>query len=304
MNCMVSFIILNYNTPDITAQCVQSIETFYGNEDYEIIIVDNHSEQANYERLVQLNQGRHQIIRSKLNTGFGLGNMLGAEQTSGDYLCFLNSDVQLVEDCITPLVEYLSTHSEVGVITPQQYRLNGRAFAFRHKFGIRRDLFGDDIFEYLFPKKYPKRSNLSRTEPFAVSEINGSFMMFRTTVFWEIGGFDTNIFLFHEEYDIARRLEALGYTNVVFPTVRFLHAHGASSSENKRDIRKERFISKIYCYSKYHHPLMTGLFRFENIVMKLFSPKNWYLIPVFLTGNTLALSMRPSVRGRKGKIKE
>ena len=106
---------------------------------------------------------------------------------------------------------------------------------------------------------------------------------------------------FHEEYDIARRLEALGYTNVVFPTVRFLHAHGASSSENKRDIRKERFISKIYCYSKYHHPLMTGLFRFENIVMKLFSPKNWYLIPVFLTGNTLALSMRPSVRGRKGK---
>ena len=298
---MVSFIILNYNTPDLTAQCIQSIETFCGKGSYEIIIVDNNSEQANYEHLLQLNQGRYQIIRSKINTGFGLGNMLGAEQATGDYLCFLNSDVLLVEDCITPLVEYLSATKDVGVITPQQYRPHATAYSFRHKFGIRRDLFGDDIFEYLFPKKFPKRSDLSRTEPFVVSEINGSFMLFPTAVFWEIGGFDTNIFLFHEEYDIARRLEALGYKNVVYPTVRFLHAHGASSTEAKKDIRKERFISKIYCYSKYHHPLMTFFFRLENLIAKLFPPKNWYLLPVFLTGNTLALSMRPSVRVKKKK---
>ena len=298
---MASFIILNYNTPDLTAQCIQSIETFCGKGSYEIIIVDNNSEQANYEHLLQLNQGRYQIIRSKINTGFGLGNMLGAEQATGDYLCFLNSDVLLVEDCITPLVEYLSATKDVGVITPQQYRPHATAYSFRHKFGIRRDLFGDDIFEYLFPKKFPKRSDLSRTEPFVVSEINGSFMLFPTAVFWEIGGFDTNIFLFHEEYDIARRLEALGYKNVVYPTVRFLHAHGASSTEAKKDIRKERFISKIYCYSKYHHPLMTFFFRLENLIAKLFSPRNWYLLPVFLTGNTLALSMRPSVRVKKKK---
>lgn len=298
---MVSFIILNYNTPDITAQCIQSIETFYGKGSYEIIIVDNNSEQANYEHLLQLNQGRYKIIRSKINTGFGLGNMLGAEQATGEYLCFLNSDVLLVEDCITPLVEYLSATKDVGVITPQQYRPNDTAFSFRHKFGIRRDLFGDDIFEFFFPKKFPKRSDLSRTEPFVVSEINGSFMLFPTAVFWEIGGFDTNIFLFHEEYDIARRLEALGYKNVVYPTVRFLHAHGASSTEAKKEIRKERFISKIYCYSKYHHPLMTFFFRLENMMAKIISPKNWYLLPVFLTGNTLALSMRPSVRLKKKK---
>lgn len=227
--------------------------------------------------------------------------MLGAEQATGDYLCFLNSDVLLVEDCITPLVEYLSATKDVGVITPQQYRPHATAYSFRHKFGIRRDLFGDDIFEYLFPKKFPKRSDLSRTEPFVVSEINGSFMLFPTVVFWEIGGFDTNIFLFHEEYDIARRLETLGYKNVVYPTVRFLHAHGASSTEAKKDIRKERFISKIYCYSKYHHPLMTFFFRLENLIAKLFPPKNWYLLPVFLTRNTLALSMRPSVRVKKKK---
>ncbi|MBR3619544.1 MAG: glycosyltransferase family 2 protein [Bacteroidaceae bacterium] len=296
---MVSFIVLNYNTPRITKRCVDSIVNIYGNKDYEIIIVDNHSTPENYAELVALTTNLNcqlSIVTCQLNTGFGLGNMWGANQATGHYLCFLNSDVQLVEDCITPLRDYLATHPEAGVITPQQYRSDGSiAFSFRHKMGIRRDLFGDDIFEHLFPKQFPKRSNLTRTEPFVVSEINGSFMMFRSDVFWQIGGFDTNIFLFHEEYDIARRLELHGYQNIVYPTVRFLHAHGATTKSSPKCIRQERYISKIYCYSKYHHPLMTLLFRAENILLKLFSPKNWYLIPVFLRGNVLALSMRPSI---------
>lgn len=296
---MISFVILNYNTPQVTKQCLDSIERICEGMAYEIIVVDNHSADENFEALVSGVAGKHQIVRSKINTGFGLGNMLGAQQAQGDYLCFLNSDVVLVEDCITPLVDYLSTHPDVGVITPQQYRPHGTAFAFRHEFGIRRDLLGDDLFERLFPKRFPRRSDLTRTEPFAVSEINGSFMLFPTEVFWEIGGFDTNIFLFHEEYDVARRLEGAGYKNVVYPTVRFLHAHGASSQHDKKAIRRERFISKIYCYSKYHHPFVTFLFRMENALKKLFSPRSWYLLPVFFRGNVLALSMRPCVKIKK-----
>ena len=302
MNCMVSFIILNYNTPEITRQCVDSIEKFYGEHPYEIIVVDNCSSEENYQALVSLIPTQHTLVRSKINMGFGGGNMLGAMQAQGEFLCFLNSDVQLVEDCVMPLIEYLSQHQDVGVVTPQQYRSDGSpASAFRHKFGIRHDLFGDNIFESLFPKKYPPRRDLSRTEPFVVSEINGSFMLFPAEVFWKIGGFDTNIFLFHEEYDIGRRLEREGYKNVVYPAVRFLHAHGASSHQAKKEIRKERFISKIYCYSKYHHPLMTFFFRLEQFMTKSVNPKNWFLIPVFLRGNVLALSMRPSVRKNKGK---
>lgn len=296
---MLSFIILNYNTPQLTQQCVHSIARFYGAQPHEIIVVDNGSSAENFQTLLSLIPSEHTIVRSPINTGFGLGNMLGAMQAQGEYLCFLNNDVLLVEDCITPLLHYLSEHPEVGVVTPQQFRSDGSpAAAFRHKFGIRHDLFGDTIFEKLCPKKYPPWHDPTRTEPFVVSEINGSFMLFPSSVFWQIGGFDTNIFLFHEEYDIGRRIEAAGYTNVVYPAVRFLHAHGASSGGDKRAIRKERFISKIYCYGKYHNSVMTFLFRAVNFLKKLFSPKSWYLLPIFLTGNTLSLSMRPSVKGK------
>ena len=296
---MVSFIILNYNTPELTKECVDSIEKYYGDKDFEVIIVDNNSKEESFEQLKALLQPTsHKMVRSQINTGFGLGNMLGAFQAKGDYLCFLNSDVLLVEDCVSPLLLYLSEHPDVGVVTPQQYRPDGNpAFSFRHELGLRHELFGDSIFERLFPRKYPPRRDFSRQAPFEVSEINGSFMLFPADVFWQIGGFDTNIFLYHEEYDIARRLERLGYKNVVYPSTRFLHCQGASSHQEKKEIRKERFISKIYCYSKYHNPLMTFLLCVQQFIVKSINPKNWLLIPVFLGGQSLSRSMRPSVRG-------
>ena len=296
---MISFIILNYNTPQLTKECVDSIEKYYGDKDHEVIIVDNNSKVESLKLLKTLLQTTtHKMVRSQINTGFGLGNMLGAFQAEGDYFCFLNSDVQLVEDCVSPLLLYLSEHRDVGAVTPQQYRPDGNpAFSFRHELGLRHELFGDSIFERLFPKKYPPRRDFSRKEPFVVSEINGSFMLFPADVFWQIGGFDTNIFLYHEEYDVARRLERLGYKNVVYPTARFLHCQGASSHQEKKEIRKERFISKIYCYSKYHNPLMTFLLCVQQFIVKSINPKNWFLIPVFLGGQTLSRSMRPCVRG-------
>lgn len=296
---MVSFIILNYNTAQITRECVDSIEKYYGDQPHEVIVVDNNSRKEELDLLLSLLEGtEHLLVRSRINTGFGLGNMLGAFQAQGDYYCFINSDVQLVEDCMTPLLRYLDEHPDVGAVTPQQYRPDGKpAYSFRQELGLRHELFGDSICEKLFPKKYPPRRDFSRTEPFTVSEINGSFMLFPADVFWKIGGFDTNIFLYHEEYDIARRLERLGYKNVVYPTARFLHCQGASSHEEKKEIRKERFISKIYCYSKYHNPFMIFLLCTQQFIAKAVNPKNWFLLPVFLGGQTLSRSMRPSVRG-------
>jgi GT2 family glycosyltransferase len=296
---MVSFIILNYNTLQLTKECLNSIEKYYGDKEHEVIVVDNNSKKESFDQLQKLLHGTpHKLVRSRINTGFGLGNSLGALQAEGDYYCFINSDVQLVEDCISPLLLYLSEHPEVGAITPQQYRPDGNpAFSFRHKLGLRHELFGDGVFERFCPQKFPPRSDFSRKEPFVVSEINGSFMLFPANVFWKIGGFDTNIFLYHEEYDIARRLERMGYSNVVYPALRFLHLKGASSQQEKKEIRKERFISKIYCYSKYHNPFMTFLLCVQQFIAKSVNPKNWFLIPVFLSGQVISRSMRPSVRG-------
>ena len=54
---MVSFIILNYNTPQVTKQCLDSIEKNCDGQEYEVIVVDNHSTEDNYKALVSFMGG-------------------------------------------------------------------------------------------------------------------------------------------------------------------------------------------------------------------------------------------------------
>ncbi len=56
-------------------------------------------------------------------------------------------------------------------------------------------------------------------------------MIFPKNIFWEVGGFDQNIFLYYEELDICYRLKEKGYKSVVYPNCRFSHLHGESTKK-------------------------------------------------------------------------
>lgn len=295
---MVSFIILNHNTSELTLRCVKSINTYKPQQEYEIIIVDNHS---NPDELRNLHKAEHmqhvRIIESQQNTGFGTGNMLGANFAKGQYLCFLNSDVVLQEDCISPLCEYLEHHSDIGAITPQQYNAQQKLVpAFNHAPGIRHEIFGTKLLENLFPSHYPKRKKILHKEPFNVAQINGSFMLFPKDKFWAIGGFDINIFLYYEEFDICKRLAKKGWKSIVHPQYSFMHIHGASIKSYKSLSYKELYISKMYCYRKHHNMFQCSIYRLIHIVKVLFNPHKWSLLPIVLKGETLSHSMRHLVQ--------
>lgn len=294
---MTSFIILNYHSHELANKCVDSILRYLKKEDCDIIVVENGSGEEERQQLHQLVDGKCRVVESKINLGFGAGNMLGANFASGDFLCFLNSDVELVEDCITPLCQYLQVHCNVGCVTPQQYDGNGKhARAFRHQTGIRHELFGDSLFEKWFPKKFPSPDNETRTEPFEVSQINGSFMLFPAEKFWAIGGFDINLFLYYEEYDIGIRLMKHGWKNVVIPNYRFLHLYSATIRKSKSKAYRELYISKIYTYSKHHNRWQSFIYHTLNVVKFLVKPKKWYVLSAILHGNVLAHSMRHEMR--------
>lgn len=296
---MVSFIILNYNTHELTARCIASIRRHVPAGSYEIIVVDNNSRADDREALLQAAGDGVRMVKSRLNVGFGAGNMLGANEAQGDYLCFLNSDVYLTEDCVTPLCDYLRAHPETGVVTPQQY--NGAdepVPSFNHAPGLRHELLGKKVLERLCPARYPRRKHKLYDAPFAVTQINGCFMLFPTDAFWQAGGFDLNIFLYYEEYDICTRLARLGRNSVVFPGRRFSHLHEQTTQTFRSASRRELHISKMYVYRKYHSLPAATLYRAVNLLKVLCSPRKWYLLPVMLRGEALSQSMRHGIGGR------
>ncbi len=293
----LSIIILNYNTSQLALRCIETIRQYLPQNFYELIVIDNYSREEDYKRLEQgIGSDKVTLFRSQQNIGFGAGHMLGANFAKGKFICFFNSDVELMEDCLTPLCAYLDTHPEIGCVTPQQYNSNLKPVpSFNHNPGIRHELLGKKFLETFFPKNYPRRKRVLYTEPFEASQINGSFLLLPTRVFFEVGGFDANIFLYYEEFDLCTRLRQHNYKSVVVPRYRFLHLHEASTKQKKSSSKRELYLSKMYVYKKHNSCMFYLIYLWINLIKLLFKPKRWYILRAIWRGEILGRPTRHQI---------
>ena len=102
---MVSIIIVNYNTKQLTLNCLKSIYEYTKDIDFEIIVVDNASSDGSVEAIRE-SFPIVNVIGSNENLGFGRANNLGAKYAQGKYLFLLNSDTLLIENSIKKLYDF------------------------------------------------------------------------------------------------------------------------------------------------------------------------------------------------------
>jgi GT2 family glycosyltransferase len=102
----IATIIINYNSSKLTKECIDSIiDKTAPSLNFQIIVVDNCSENKDYLSLKQFCE-KHtfknlQLIRSKINTGFGGGNMTGYQYANAKYVAFVNNDTLFLNDCFS-----------------------------------------------------------------------------------------------------------------------------------------------------------------------------------------------------------
>jgi GT2 family glycosyltransferase len=114
----VSIIIINYNTFQLTVNCIKSIITYTKQVSYEIILVDNHSSECNPEDF-RLLFPEIKLVKSKENIGFSKGNNLGIDFSTGQVILLLNSDTELISDSISMCYQVLMLETNLGVLTCQ-----------------------------------------------------------------------------------------------------------------------------------------------------------------------------------------
>jgi GT2 family glycosyltransferase len=290
----VAVIIINYNTSKFTLECIQSV-VFNTSKaiSYEIIVVDNNSELSDYKNLKKHfpKQPNITLHRSDINTGFGGGNMFGAQFASAHYLLFLNNDAVIQNDCLNILYRFMEDNVQVGVCTAQNYDEHRRFVpSFDHNKGIRRLLFGRGFLEKTNPERYPKRKK-EYTAPIEVNWVNGAFLFFRNEAFYKAGGFDTNIFLYWEEMDICHRLFKNGLRSILVPQAKILHYQGVSIG-NSHAIDKEAYISYLYVLRKNCLFIKYIWIRKYLIFVILLKPKKWFLLSVLLKWNPSKASLK------------
>lgn len=222
---------------------------------YGIVIVDNASKIEDYNNL---NAGLSRfegvaplrLFRSKINTGFSAGNMLGLQFITARYYFFLNNDCRLQNDCLNILYNFCEKRPDVALCSPQLYDDNGKHHpCFDYFPYLSTKIFGLGILKLSYGKRYIKRKHIY-TDPVQVDVVSGSQMFTRASAFNEAGGLDTTFFLYCEEEDIALRLSNNNYKTYLVPDAKNTHKGGASTVPSL-DIRKEFYISFLYFYRKH-----------------------------------------------------
>jgi GT2 family glycosyltransferase len=301
MSFDISIIIINYNTADYTINCIKSIFKYTSKDlSCQYIIVDNGSKKESYNFLKNyIDSIRESIsitlIRSNINTGFGAGNMIGVQEAKGNYLAFINNDVLFKNDCLTILKNFMLSNENAGVCGPQAFKENEAILpTIDHFASLGRELLGRKVLETLNSKKHPKRKKLY-DKPQKGQYVAGSFMFFLAEDFYNIGGFDTNIFLYYEETDICKRLLKINKSAYLVPDGHFIHFHGASSPKSIA-IKMELKISLLYVIRKHSgfvpYYILLNYLRVKYFFSSLIKPKHWELFILLLKQAPLSESLK------------
>lgn len=275
-NVTIGFVLINYNSSLYTLQCVSSILKYTDTSiSYRIVIVDNCSQNDDFEKLVDGLTENCQVLifRSKVNLGFSAGNMLGVQLLNARYWLFINNDCTLLNDLPGILLTFMENHPSAAICTGQMYNSDGSLHhSFNYFPSVSLRVLGPAILRFFWPKQFPCRRSVF-SEPVEVPYITGAAMFIRASAFEEIGGFDTNYFLYCEEEDICLRLNRSGYKVFVVPEAKFIHHMGKSTKRNY-SIEHESCLSRLYFYRKHYNIVDYYLLRFF-LFIKYFKKSIW-----------------------------
>lgn len=255
---MVSILIINYNTSRLLLQCVDSIYKNVKGVDYEIIVADNNSSEE--ERQLLRGDKRFVLLELNENLGFGKANNAAAKYAKGDYLLLLNPDTILLNDAVTLLYCYLTTHQEVGICGGNLYDGNMLPTHSFHRLYpsllSEVDFAMGQIFRRL---RYGKNTQFNNTPyPIEVAMITGADLMIQRNVWKQLYGFDPSFFMYGEDADLCLRCKLLGYKIVSVPEAHIKHLEGKSFLESESHCRRiidGRFTFFRKHYSVYYNQL-------------------------------------------------
>ncbi|PJN58978.1 N-acetylglucosaminyl-diphospho-decaprenol L-rhamnosyltransferase [Paenibacillus sp. GM1FR] len=253
----VSIIIVNFNTRQLTLDCLASVYASQTSYQYEVIVIDNASHDGSVEAIREVYPDV-QLIANQNNTGFAVANNQGMEVAKGRYILLLNSDTVVQPDTLHTMIYFMDRHPEMGasgckVILPDGSldKACKRGFptpsaSFYYAFGISR----------LFPDR-PKFNqyqlgHLSPDDEYPVDCLVGAFMLVRRETIDQVGGLDETFFMYGEDIDWCYRIKEAGWGIFYYPRTYIVHYKGGSARRKPLKITYE-FHRAMWVFHRKHY---------------------------------------------------
>lgn len=260
---MIGFVILNYNTWEMTTKCVESIfDTCQ--IPHTIYIVDNGSTNDSYQQLANLygSDERVRVIAAE-NLGYAIGNNTGMRAAMKDgyeILTVVNNDVIFLENSIQEMYDYLMEHPDVAVACPYILSPEGELqnlpslkpvtvsdyFLYNTKLN---KLVSKEKYQHYHEDYYLAEKDIHE-DPIQVYKFSGCCFTARSRSLDQIGLFDEHTFLYYEEDILSQKMHKAGLTAFFLPQAKIVHHHGLTTGKDNLFVDTEMLKSEIYFLSK------------------------------------------------------
>ena len=252
----LSIIIVNYNVKEFLSNLLDSIRKAVKKIPYEIIVVDNASDDGSVD-LIKKKYSKVKLIANKTNVGFGSANNQAMKIAKGKYFLLINPDTIVREDTFSKMLEFFQNTSNAGIAGCKVLNADGSLqLACRRSFPGPWTSFTKVMgLSKLFPNsKLFARYNLTYLNPnrtYEVDAVSGAFMMIRKEIYDKIGGFDENFFMYGEDLDLCYRAQKLGSAVYYVHNAEIIHYKGESTKRSNLDETKV-FYNAMHLFVKKH----------------------------------------------------
>jgi len=270
----LSIIIVNWNTRDFLAGCLESIAAHSPSEPYEIIVVDNASCDDS-ARMVQERFPGVRLFQNEVNLGYAQGNNQAIAASRGEYVLLLNPDIEVLEDALDRMLLFLRAHPEAGAVAckllfPGEV-VQRSCRGFPTPASIAFEVLGLARF---FPK-HPVVSayRMAWFDYDRVAEVDqpmASAFMVPRRVIEQVGPMDTRFPIFFNDVDWCYRIKAAGWKIYFTPEARMLHYGGQSTRQVRRAMIWQSHLG-LYRFYRKHYRRQLFLPVYAAIVAAIFA---------------------------------
>ena len=232
----LSVLMVNWNTREMTLECLRSLYHQTSETSFEVILVDNGSADHSAEAIAAEFPQVHLLAETQ-NHGFGMANNIAAQLARGRFLLLLNTDTVVLDGAVDRLMEFAQAQPRAGIWggrtifgdgSPNPTSYWGRITpwsSFCLAVGLtalaRRS-------RWLNPEGL---GNWKRGIEKKVDVVSGCFFLIEASLWKRLRGFDRAFFMYGEEADLCARARRLGAEPMVTDAATIIHFGGASATK-------------------------------------------------------------------------
>jgi GT2 family glycosyltransferase len=288
-NPTLSIVIVNFNTPRLVCDCLQSVFSGPPQCSFEIFVVDNGSTDGSCEAIVAQFPGV-KLVQNECNLGFPEANNRALRLARGDYLMLLNSDTLVPPGSIDRMLHAMAAHPQVGVLGPRLLYPDGRiqmsyggmptAFTYfvhlLHLSSLVPDFFwrllartqmlnqlGSSISTY--GVWHADALPVTRELPKDVL-VTAACMLIRRACMEQVGLLDPEFFMYTDDADYCKRVHDAGWKILFFSESAIVHLKGGTAGSKYRRLNVHAYYGWLYFLRKHRG---TAAFRLAKLMAAL-----------------------------------